>query len=244
MSEPSEMKSSEKFGIKFFQKPGSDAIGVSLTSHEQLNTFLSNLSEPNLLAAFRLIKSSDASVEYSFKKRGQYSWSLEIDEQRVLSRRHSSVIPHLFQGKKLQHQSFKYQKTGIRFLLKNPKCILADDMGLGKTIQCIGAIESFLFLNLGAKVAVFCPNALTTVWEQEFRNWCPMIVSRTISSSSITDLLQIIESANVVIIPYSIAGKVNHLLKKGNDEIFDVVVADEAHRLRTVHRKYTSLFLV
>ena len=120
MSEPSEMKSSEKFGIKFFQKPGSDAIGVSLTSHEQLNTFLSNLSEPNLLAAFRLIKSSDASVEYSFKKRGQYSWSLEIDEQRVLSRRHSSVIPHLFQEKNYSINLSNTKKLVSDFYLKIP----------------------------------------------------------------------------------------------------------------------------
>lgn len=40
-------------------------------------------------------------------------------------------------------RAFSHQEDGIKFLLKNKKCILADDMGLGKTYQSIeSALET------------------------------------------------------------------------------------------------------
>ncbi len=64
--------------------------------------------------------------------------------------------------------AFKHQEEGIKFLLKNKKCILADDMGLGKTYQSIvGALEC------GAeRVLIICPSSLKINWMREVQNFC------------------------------------------------------------------------
>ena len=65
-------------------------------------------------------------------------------------------------------KAFKHQEDGIKFLLKNKKCILADDMGLGKTYQSIvAALES------GAeRVLIICPSSLKINWMREIENFC------------------------------------------------------------------------
>src|SRR6056300_1149106 len=64
-------------------------------------------------------------------------------------------------------RAFKHQEDGIKFLMKNKKCILADDMGLGKTYQSIvAALES------GAeRVLIICPSSLKINWMREVQNF-------------------------------------------------------------------------
>jgi SWI/SNF-related matrix-associated actin-dependent regulator 1 of chromatin subfamily A len=65
-------------------------------------------------------------------------------------------------------KAFKHQEEGIKFLLKNKKCILADDMGLGKTLQSIVAA-----LEVRAeRVLVVCPSSLKINWMREIQNFC------------------------------------------------------------------------
>ena len=65
-------------------------------------------------------------------------------------------------------RAFKHQEDGIKFLLKNKKCILADDMGLGKTYQSIVAA-----LECGAeRVLIICPSSLKINWMREVQNFC------------------------------------------------------------------------
>ena len=64
--------------------------------------------------------------------------------------------------------AFDHQKSGIEFLLKNSKCILADDMGLGKTYQSIVAA-----LECNAeRILVICPSSLKINWMREIQNFC------------------------------------------------------------------------
>jgi len=64
--------------------------------------------------------------------------------------------------------AFKHQESGIEFLLKNKKCILADDMGLGKTYQSIVAA-----LEIEAeRVLIVCPSSLKINWMREVQNFC------------------------------------------------------------------------
>ena len=56
-----------------------------------------------------------------------------------------------------------HQKTGIKFLLGNKRCILADSMGTGKSIQSIVAA-----LETGAKkILVITTASLKTTWKRE-----------------------------------------------------------------------------
>lgn len=62
-------------------------------------------------------------------------------------------------GRKLKQA----QKTGVEFLLKNKKCILADSMGLGKTTTSIVAS-----METGSeKVLIVCPASLKSTWKRE-----------------------------------------------------------------------------
>ena len=62
-------------------------------------------------------------------------------------------------GRKLK----EHQKTGIKFLVANRKCILADQMGLGKTNQAIVAA-----LETGCKkILVITTASLKTTWKRE-----------------------------------------------------------------------------
>ncbi len=64
--------------------------------------------------------------------------------------------------------AFNHQKDGIKFLLKNKKCILADDMGLGKTYQSIvAALECE-----AERVLIICPSSLKINWMREVQNFC------------------------------------------------------------------------
>ena len=75
--------------------------------------------------------------------------------------------------------------------------------------------------------------------------WAPMIVTKTISQSLSANLSSTIESANLLIIPYSQAAKVIGRLNKEKHSPFHIVVADEAHRLRNktseLHKAFASL---
>ena len=63
---------------------------------------------------------------------------------------------------------FKHQEEGIKFLLKNKKCILGDHMGLGKTVQSIiAALESG-----SERILIICPSSLKINWMREIQNFC------------------------------------------------------------------------
>jgi SNF2 family DNA or RNA helicase len=64
---------------------------------------------------------------------------------------------------------YDFQKTGVRFLLRTGRAILADDMGLGKTVQAIAACEE----SGAGRVLVVCPNTLKANWAAEIEKWAP-----------------------------------------------------------------------
>lgn len=55
------------------------------------------------------------------------------------------------------------QKSGIEFLLKNKKCILADGMGSGKTCQTVVASME----TKCDKILIICPASLKSTWKRE-----------------------------------------------------------------------------
>lgn len=74
---------------------------------------------------------------------------------------------------------FNHQVTGVEFLRKAKKAILADAMGLGKTRQAIVAADQ----ELGDKVVV-CPASLKENWAREIRQ------------AGVEDTIEIIDGAN------------------------------------------------
>lgn len=128
-------------------------------------------------------------------------------------------------------RAFKHQEDGIKFLMKNKKCILADDMGLGKTYQSIvAALES------GAeRVLIICPSSLKINWMREVQNFCDDV---SIITGSYWN------PARFTIINYDIL-KNFHTVKEKNKEYEewelrreiadfnpDLLILDEAHYVK------------
>lgn len=62
---------------------------------------------------------------------------------------------------------YKFQETGIDFMLKTGRAILADDMGVGKTIQTIECIKRAR----SRRILIVCPKSLTRNWCREIEVW-------------------------------------------------------------------------
>lgn len=130
------------------------------------------------------------------------------------------------------HPLFGYQKDGIEKLLNGRSVLLADEMGLGKTIQAIAALRILAARKEIARAFVICPVALITQWRRQIRIWAPeLAVSTAIGGSSRrmaawrADAILYLSSFESVRADFS-------SLSKATSRIWDVVVIDEAQRIK------------
>lgn len=68
---------------------------------------------------------------------------------------------------------YKYQRTAIEHIVKNPYCGVFLDMGLGKTVSTLTAIEKLAFYFYEVKrVLIVAPKRVAeNTWTQEIKNW-------------------------------------------------------------------------
>ena len=133
-----------------------------------------------------------------------------------------------------------YQIQGVEWLLKNNKGILADDMGLGKTLQVIKSIQILLEIKEIQKVLVACPISLIKNWEEELSKWSPEIkFKRVTSDSSNIEVLKALDSSDVIITNYENIRSNPELFEKFE---FDLIVADEVHKMRKIQSKLSKSF--
>jgi DNA repair and recombination protein RAD54 and RAD54-like protein len=149
-----------------------------------------------------------------------------------------------------------HQREGVQFMydcvmgLKPDSvgqgCILADDMGLGKTLQSVTLIYTLLKTGITAKseptakrVIVVCPCSLVKNWDNEFVKWLGPGVVKTLALAEADrktiekNLDSFIKTKlfEVLICSYEcLRSHVGRLLK--NKECCDLLVCDEAHRLK------------
>ena len=134
---------------------------------------------------------------------------------------------------------FDFQKDGVDWLCDNKKALLADDMGLGKSVQVIAALNR-IYNSKRAQVSqekntcsiILAPKSLIKNWVDQFEIWAPYFRVLSIISTS-KNLLSTIEYASstyhIIITNYeSIRGNPDIL----KNDYFDVMICDEAHRLR------------
>ena len=109
---------------------------------------------------------------------------------------------------------FPYQNDGVAFLKARKAALLADEPGLGKTVQAICAAEE-----IGAEtILVICPKSAVGNWSREFRRWWPGGPTPRVVNFDI----------------YSVRDPDNEEKLVGLlDVAWDLVVIDEAHRLKT-----------
>ena len=135
---------------------------------------------------------------------------------------------------------YPFQRVGAKWLAGRTEAILADDMGLGKTVQVIAAMR--LLFNWGRlrMALVICPKSLIGTWERECQRWAPEL-----GVAGLTPPAPIREAAwaalarrrHVLVTNYEQFRRPPEALRR---TVPDLVVADEAHRLRNYDAQVTS----
>ena len=135
-----------------------------------------------------------------------------------------------------------HQKPAVEKLVTNSKFILADDMGLGKTVSAIIAAKE-----IGAKsILIVCPATVKLNWKKEIEFYED---SKDIAIINGTEW----KSAKWVIINYDILRNFHHLPQRGVKASdlpitpiqmakFDLVIADEAHKLKDSKSNRSRIF--
>lgn len=135
-----------------------------------------------------------------------------------------------------------HQIEAALFALRNPLqegILLADEVGLGKTIEAALVVCQY-WAERRRRLLVICPASLRKQWAQELQDKfaVPTTVVDAVSlrKQSAGDMLATLQrqvSKSVVIMSYQFAAKLETELRAVP---WDVVVIDEAHKLRNAHR--------
>lgn len=135
-----------------------------------------------------------------------------------------------------------HQIEAALFALRNPLqegVLLADEVGLGKTIEA-SLVVCQHWAERRRHLLVICPASLRKQWAQELHDKFAVpttvvdaVSLRKQSAGDILSTLQRLVGKAVVIMSYQFAAKLEAELRAVP---WDVVVIDEAHKLRNAHR--------
>lgn len=179
-----------------------------------------------------------------------------IEQQRATARaiadEASKRLDAMLEGRDLT--LYPFQTDGVRWLAPRTAAVLADQMGLGKTVQALMALPA------NAAVVVVCPASVKRVWQREARRWRPEYFPQILKGR---DSFRWPRPGQMLITNYDILPKA--VLRSTGDEPVPrarvklgdlrasaqtnpfpgtVVIADEAHALKTKGTKRTRRFQV
>lgn len=134
-----------------------------------------------------------------------------------------------------------HQIDAALFALSNPMqqgVLLADEVGLGKTIEAALVLCQY-WAERRRKLIIVCPASLRKQWSQELADKfaLPSVVmdASAVKKSGYTDhgYLSQLAGRTIIIMSYPYAAKLADTLVGFN---WDLLVIDEAHKLRNAHR--------
>ncbi|MBA7499598.1 RNA polymerase-associated protein RapA [subsurface metagenome] len=131
-----------------------------------------------------------------------------------------------------------YQWKGVHFLVRQNSCLLADEMGLGKTVQAAVALSLLIPKSKYGRVLIVVPAALRINWEKEIDKWAPKLSVRRLRGDTQERFANYNLPINVLIASYEQIRQ--DALSLSNMVRFDVVVLDEAQKIKNIHSE-TSL---
>ena len=135
-----------------------------------------------------------------------------------------------------------FQEVGVKWLVERRVGILADDMGLGKTAQALRAIAELIEQGAIRCALVVCPKSLVANWEVECERWAPgLTVVRLAPSKDVSDAVwsAVLGRSHIIVTSYE---QLRPLPRSLVSRRIELIVADEAHRLRRSQAKLVMAF--
>ncbi len=143
---------------------------------------------------------------------------------------------------KVKDDLYPYQRQGVAWLLRHKRALLGDDMGLGKTAQAIAAARRLIRTGSVAWVLVVSPRTLIANWEAESTRWAPELSTATalpLGTQRADYWARLVRRAHFLFTSYE-------QLRDPPDALIrnppDLIIADEAHRLRNTSSQSTQGF--
>lgn len=137
-----------------------------------------------------------------------------------------------------------HQIEAALFAIENPLSkgvVLADEVGLGKTIEA-GLVLCQYWAERKRKLLIICPAALRRQWASEllekFNLPAHVLDAKTFSQLQKDGIYNPLNNKQIVIMSYHFAAKLEDKLV---GEMWDLVVIDEAHKLRNAHRESNKM---
>ena len=127
-----------------------------------------------------------------------------------------------------------FQWEGVAFLYRSRSALLADEMGLGKTVQASVALALLMSgPNEFGRALIVAPASLTMNWMSELAAWAPSLTVRRVQGGSVDRQAFYLLPIPVLVCSYE------QVREDGLDRIpsdsFDVVILDEAQRIKNRH---------
>ncbi|HHY0327935.1 TPA: SNF2-related protein [Vibrio cholerae] len=137
-----------------------------------------------------------------------------------------------------------HQIEAALFVIENPLSkgvVLADEVGLGKTIEA-GLVLCQYWAERKRKLLIICPASLRRQWASEllekFNLPSQVIDAKTYNQLQKEGIYNPLNNKQIVIMSYHYAARLEDKLVA---EMWDLVVIDEAHKLRNAHRESNKM---
>lgn len=185
----------------------------------------------------------DAAIEYAV--RGGKTVKCRVPRKPTLiDGPHSAAeqIMPLLLPRRVEDSLYAYQRSGVAWLLRRKRALLGDDMGLGKTAQALAAVRRLVRCGVIAWVLVVVPRTLIANWRAEAKLWAPELTVATalsLGSQREDRWSRLVRRAHMLLTSYE---QLRDPAKALTRNLPDLIIADEAHRLRNISARSTRGF--
>jgi SNF2 family DNA or RNA helicase len=148
-------------------------------------------------------------------------------------------LENVFAGRQMTvpFKPYAYQMEGIAFLMPRHAAILADEMGLGKTVQTLLALRLMFHMALIRNALLICPKPLVNNWMRELRTWAADLPFEVIAGDAAARRFGWgVSKCPLKLVNYELLTR-DAELAADDDVHFDVVVLDEAQRIKNRNSK-------